>query len=456
MLQTAAGGFGALAFASIFADLARAGAPATDPLAPRAPHFPAKAKNVIFLYATGGVSHVDTFDYKPALYASAGKTFGVGAQSSQNGKTLYLKRPHWGFKQYGRSGIHIADIFPNLGKCADDLCVIRSMFSESLGHDKATLCAHTGSITVARPSMGSWVSYGLGTENRNLPSFVVLNQGLPYEGPANWGSDFLPGCHQGTQVTPGPTPIAGVRPQTADPSLQSMELSLRARLNRRHADGRGADAALEARIRSFETAFGMQRQVPEAFDCASESDETLALYGLPRGVNTGFAWQCLAARRLVERGVRFVEVIDCPSTNNWDSHGTMDDHARLAGIVDRPLAALVQDLKRKGLLDSTLVVWTTEFGRTPAIVNPDGRGREHHGACYSTWLAGAGVKKGHVYGATDDVGATIAEGRVGVHDLHATILHLLGLNHEKLTFRHAGRDFRLTDVEGNVVRDILA
>ena len=446
MLARTAGGFGALALAGMWGDLARAES-VTDPLRPRATHFPAKAKNVIFFFATGGVAHTDTFDYKPKLYQSHGKTFGEGK---------FLKRPHWGFKRYGKCGLPVADIFPHIGQCADDLCVLHSMCSDTLGHDKATLGAHTGSITVARPSIGSWVSYGLGTENRNLPSFVVLAPAAPYSGPQNWGSDFLPGCHQGMHVIPGPTPIAGVRPQVGNRELQAMELGLIGRINRRHADRRAADAALEARIRSFETAFGMQREVPEAFDCGAESDETLAHYGLPRGQSTGFAWQCLTARRLVERGVRFVEVVDFPVVGNWDSHGTMEDHARLAATVDRPLAALIQDLKRRGLLDSTLIVWTTEFGRTPAILNPDGMGREHHGAAYSSWLAGGGIKGGITYGASDDVGHAVAENTVHIHDFHATILHLMGLDHEKLTFRHAGRDFRLTDVEGRVVHEIIA
>jgi hypothetical protein len=448
MLHRAAGGFGALALAGIWGDLAKAASTAGDPLAPRAGHFPGKAKSVIFIFSMGGVSHVDTFDYKPKLYESHGKTFGATGQ--------FLKKPHGGFKQHGRSGLHVADIFPHLGSVADDLCVIRSLTADSPGHDKATLGIHTGSFGFARPSIGSWASYGLGTENQNLPSFVVISPGIPYAGALNWGSDFLPGCHQGTHVIPGPDPVANVKRLVSKDELQAMELDMLGRLNRRHAQQRTADAALEARIRSFETAFGMQREAPQAFDCSQESDDTLALYGLSRGANTGFAWQCLAARRLVERGVRFVELIDFPTGMNWDSHGDMGQHATLAKQVDQPIAALIKDLKRRGLLDSTLIVWTTEFGRTPQIANADGLGREHHNAVFSSWLAGGGVRGGIAYGASDDVGAAVAENRVHVHDFHATILHLMGLDHEKLTFRHAGRDFRLTDVEGRVVHEILA
>ena len=448
MLHRAAGGFGALALAGLWADLAGADSRKADPLIPRATHFPARAKSVIFVFANGGAAHTDTFDYKPQLYAGHGKTYGATGQ--------YLKRPHWGFKQHGKSGLHIADVFPHLGQCADDLCIIRSMTADSPGHDKASLQMHTGSATFARPSIGSWVSYGLGTENQNLPSFVALAAGLPYAGALTWGADFLPGSHQGTWVIPGPRPIANVNKQVPTDALQSMELNLLASMNHRHAEQRAADAALEARIRSFETAFGMQAAAPEAFDTKSESDATLAMYGLERNANTGFAWQCLMARRLVERGVRFVEVIDTGVGMNWDSHGNMDDHAKLAKNCDQPLAALLKDLKNRGLLDETLVVWTTEFGRTPFNASPTAAGREHYPQVFSSWMAGGGVKGGIAHGSSDDVGAQVAEKQVHVHDFHATILHLMGLDHERLTFRHAGRDFRLTDVEGHVVKSILS
>ena len=458
MLHRAAGGFGAIALAGIWSELARANpVAAPDPLAPRMGHFPPRAKSVIFIFATGGVAHTDTFDYKPKLYADHGKTMAVTDFAGMGSRDLlYLKRPHWGFKQYGKSGAWVGDIFPHTGSVVDDLCIIRSVTGDSPGHDKATMGMHTGSFNFARPSIGSWVSYGLGTENKSLPSFFVITPAPPYAGAQTWGADFLPGSHQGTHVVPGPDPVANVTRRVPADELQQMELELLGKVNRRHLEKRSADAALEARIRSFETAFGMQREAPAAFDFSGETDETLALYGLQRGQNTGFGWQCLAARRLVERGVRFVELMDVGSSNNWDSHGDMDDHARLAKNTDQPTAALIKDLKRRGMLDETLVVWTTEFGRTPYIATATGKGREHHNPVFSSWLAGGGVRPGLVYGASDDIGAAVAEKKVHVHDLHATILHLLGLDHEKLTYRFQGRDFRLTDVAGDVVRGILA
>src|SRR5688572_33234391 len=328
------------------------------------------------------------------------------------------------------------------------------MHGDSGGHDKATMGMHTGSFNFARPSIGAWVSYGLGTENQNLPSFVVLAPAPPYTGTQAWGADFLPGCHQGTHVVPGRGAIANVTRRAPTDELQQMELELLGHVNREHQRQRAADLALEAQIRSFETAFGMQKAAPEAFDLSGESDETLELYGVNRSKGEGFGWQCLMARRLAERGVRFIQLLDTGSTNNWDQHVDMSQHEPLARNVDRPLAGLLKDLKRRGMLDDTLVVWTTEFGRTPGEDGPSGRG--HHGACFSSWLAGGGVKGGTVYGATDDIAATVAENPVHVHDFHATILHLLGFDHTKLTYRHAGRDFRLTDVHGNVVKEVLA
>jgi Protein of unknown function (DUF1501) len=418
-----------------------------DPLAPRNPHFPARAKRIIFLYMSGGVSHIDSFDPKPKLIADAGKPAPKGQ---------FLKRPDWEFKPRGRCGTEVSDLFPHIGSCADDLCVIRSMHGDHGNHFEATLGIHTGSVTFARPSIGSWVSYGLGTLNQNLPSFVVLAPKLPYAGGQVWASDFLPPCHQGTRVVPGPEPIQDLIRRAPSAELQGMELGMLQKLNRRHLIAADNDAALAARIRSFETAAGMQIEAPEAFDLSKESDATHDLYGLKRGSTDGFAWQCLVARRLAERGVRFIELIDSGSNNNWDSHGDMHDHVALAKNVDQPIAGLLQDLKQRGMLDDTLVVWTTEFGRTPQVANAGARGREHHPSAYSSWLAGGGVKPGITYGASDDYGIEVAENKVHVHDFHATILHLLGLRHEKLTYRHAGRDFRLTDVYGNVVSDILA
>jgi|HigsolmetaAR201D_1030396.scaffolds.fasta_scaffold10015_2 Arylsulfatase A and related enzymes len=418
-----------------------------DELAPKAPHFTPKAKRVIFLFATGGVSHIETFDPKPALVEAAkeGKT-------APNGKP-YLG-PFWEFSRDSKCGTEVSDLFPWIRKCMDDICVIRSMHGDHNDHAQATLGVHTGSVTFARPSIGSWVSYGLGTENRNLPSFVVLAPALPYAGAQVWSSDFLPGVHSGTLVTPGENPVPNLARRTPTAELQKLEMGLLERFNRKHMAARPGDPKLAARVKSFETAFGMQMEMPDVLDLSKESDATLALYGLERGSTKGFAWQCLVARRLAERGVRFVELIDVGASNNWDAHGDMKTHEPLAKNIDRPIYGLLNDLKSRGMLEDTLVVWTTEFGRSPWPDSP--KGRSHHVSVYSSWLAGAGVKGGITYGASDEYGIKVAEDGVHVHDFHATILHLLGFDHTKLTFRHAGRDFRLTDVAGNVVTKILA
>jgi hypothetical protein len=434
------------------ADAATVSTPAADPLLPRASHFAPKAKRVIFLFMTGGVSHVDSFDYKAKLIADAGKTI----PAFRGGPANYLKAPMFDFKPRGKSGLMISDLFPHIASVADELCVLNSLKSDHGNHFEATLGIHTGSYTFARPSIGSWVSYGLGTLNQNLPSFVVLAPQLPYAGGQVWASDFLPACHQGTRVIPGPEPIPDMFRRTPTKELQDLELSLLGQLNRKHLVKRDVDPELAARIRSFETAAGMQQQAPEAFDLSGESDATLAMYGLKRGETKGFGWQCLVARRLAERGVRFVELIDVGASNNWDAHGDMKTHVPLAKNVDQAIAGLIKDLKGRGMLDDTLVVWTTEFGRTPQVAAKDNKGREHHANVFSSWLAGGGVKNGIAYGKSDDYGQYVAEDQVHVHDFHATILHLLGLDHERLTFRHAGRDFRLTDVAGKVVERIIA
>jgi hypothetical protein len=435
------------------------GADSSDPLATKKPHFPGKAKSVIFLFMSGGVSHVDSFDPKPKLFADHGKqvTFDHPETKNRPGyEKLFLKKPDWKFAPRGKSGIEVSDLFPEVGKQADDLAFIRSMHTSHSNHYNATLGMHTGSFAFARPSLGSWASYGLGTVNKNLPSFLVLAPQMPYAGTQVWAADFLPGAHQGTRVVPGTEPIANLRPRVADTSRQQLELDALKAFNEAHLSSRGEDPALAARIKSFETAFGMQTEMPDALDLSKEDDKTLALYGLKRGQTDGFGWQCLVARRLVERGVRFVELIHTGSSSNWDSHGNMADHGNLAKQVDKPMAGLIQDLKRMGLFDDVLVVWTTEFGRTPFNNTADNKGREHHNWAFSSWLAGAGVKRGAVYGATDEHGMKPAEKPVHVHDFHATILHLMGLDHEKLTYRHAGRDYRLTDVSGEVVKGVLS
>jgi hypothetical protein len=419
-----------------------------DPLAPRAPHFPGKAKRVIFLFMTGGVSHVDSFDPKPALAKAA-------SEGKKGPKDVPFMASPWGSKRFGSSGVEISELFPHMGSIAGDLCIIRSMTGDHNDHFQAALGVHTGSVTVKRPSIGSWVSYGMGTENRNLPSFVVLAPYLPYGGAQVWSSDFLPGAHAGTRLTGGSEPIADLKRRAPSEAAQRLELDLLARYNKLHQESRPGDPALAARIKSFETAYGMQSDMPEVFDFSKESDATLQLYGLDRGQNTGFGWQCLVARRLAERGVRFVELIDTGTNKNWDFHTGLTGMTKLAESVDRPIAGLVRDLKQRGMLDDTLVVWTTEFGRTP-WGSPQSKGREHYNKVYSSWVAGGGIKPGIVYGASDELGVNIAENEVHVHDFHATILRCLGFDHKRLTYRHAGRDFRLTDVHGNVVSAILA
>ena len=439
-------------------ELAAADGGAADPLAPRQGHYPAKAKSVIFLFMTGGVSHVDTFDPKPRLKADVGKEVKADHPEIQDRpgyERIFLKAPQWEFSPYGQCGTEVSSLFPEVGTCVDDIALIRSVHTDHSNHYNATLGMHTGSFAFARPSIGSWVSYGLGALNQNLPSFITIAPRQTYAGTQVYASDFLPGAHQGTLVVPGPQPIANVKPRIGIPR-QELELAALRRLNRQHLAQRSGHALAEARIKSFETAFGMQMAAPEAFDFSGETNATHELYGLERGSTAGFAWQCLAARRLVERGVRFVELIDTGSSGNWDSHGNMMDHVKLAKNVDQPIAALLKDLKARGLLEDTLVVWTTEFGRTPFNNKADATGREHHNWAFSSWLAGAGVKPGIVHGSTDEYGMKPDRDPVHVHDFHATILHLMGLDHEKLTYRHSGRDYRLTDVYGEVVGGVLA
>src|SRR5262245_46162480 len=441
---------GSLLLPGILSRLLAADSPA-DPLAPKKPHYEPKAKCVIFLFSTGGVSHMDTFDYKPKLFSADGKTLGIGGGISTEQRPLL--KPRWQFRPGGKCGTLVSDLFPHLRVRMDDICLVRSMNTDNNEHFQATLAIHTGSYFFARPSLGSWLSYGLGTENQNLPSFVVIAPNLPYAGTQVFANDFLPAYHQGTRVIPGKEPVPNVKRQPGTEDLQELELGFAEALNKSHIKKHAHDTETAARIRTFETAFKMQFEAPEAFDLSKETEKTLDLYGLKRGDTESFGWQCLIARRLVERGVRFVELIDSSSSNNWDSHSDMAQHEPLAKKIDKPIAGLLRDLKQRGMLDDTLVIWTTEFGRTPGQDGAKGRG--HHPACYSSWLAGGGIKPGIAYGATDDISATVAEKKVHVHDFHATVLHLLGLDHEKLTYRHAGRDFRLTDVYGEVVKDIL-
>jgi Protein of unknown function (DUF1501) len=459
-LQQAGGGLGALALRWLLDEQASASTKSPGPLAPRPPHFPARAKSVIYLFMHGGPSHLETFDPKPDLQMLAGQSlpasFGPVATRRKvaHNSLLATRRT---FRKCGQSGIEISDFLPHLADCADDLAVIRSCWADSVNHPQAVYEINTGSILMGKPSLGSWVSYGLGTANQDLPAFLVLPDpgGGIKGGPPAYGAGFLPASHQGTLVRGGARPILDLRPpEGMSPESQRDVLDLVGRLNAHHLRDRSGDAELEARIQAYELAFRMQSEAPEAVDLRAETAETKCLYGLDDSETAEFGTRCLLARRLVERGVRFVQLYS-GDVNGWDAHDNVEtNHKTMCGRTDRPVAGLLKDLKRRGLLASTLVIWGGEFGRMP--MSESGRGRDHnpHGFCY--WLAGGGVKGGTVHGATDAVGLRAQVDRVHVHDLHATVLHLLGLDHKRLTFLHNGRDDRLTDTAGEVIRSILA
>jgi hypothetical protein len=456
MLRQCCAGFGNLALLGLLSQLEReSSAAATNPLASHAPMFPARAKRVIFLFMHGGPSHVDTFDYKPLLIRDSGKPLPFEKPRIQFAKTSNLRKSPWDFKPYGQSGTMISDLFPLTGAFADDLCVLKSIHGTNEAHGGALLKLHTGSDTFVRPSMGSWISYGLGTENQNLPSFITINPSFGHGGVGNWSSAFLPAVHQGTPIGGGmpveKATINYLHDPNGDAAMQRAQLDLLGQMNREHLAKAGADPALEARIESYELAFRMQTEAPEAMDVASETEATKKLYGLDDPKTASFARQCLLARRFSERGVRFVQV----THGYWDQHEDLTkDHGRLAHEVDRPIAGLLHDLKARGMLKDTLVLWGGEFGRTPTLQGTDGR--DHHPHGFSMWMAGGGVKGGLSYGVTDDYGFYCVDQKMHVNDLHATILALLGLDHEKLTYRNAGRDFRLTDVAGRVAKEIFA
>jgi hypothetical protein len=426
-----------------------------QPLAPRPSHGPAKAKNLIVVFLTGGFSHVDTFDYKPKLQTDHGKKVLGRDLRDQTDKPYFLIRSPFQFTPRGQSGMMISELFPHLGALADDLCIICTLHSDIVEHFQATLAMHTGSATVPMPSLGSWLSYGLGTHNPNLPPYVVLAEHMPYAGAQNWDANFLPPHHQGVRFLPGPEPIPDLRSPVPSVTLQELEQIMLRDINDLHARERPHDLNLRARQQSFDTARGMMREAPQVFDLAGETDATLRQYGLERGDNKSFAWQCLIARRLIEHGVRVVELIDTGSNNNWDAHGNMQEHRGKAQRVDQAIAALLKDLKQRGLLSETLLAGCTEFGRTPWGATPNDKGRNHHAKAFTCLLTGAGVKGGMAYGQTDDYGNCIVADPCHVHDYHATILHLMGIDHTKLTYRYAGRDFRLTDVHGHVLQPIL-
>ncbi|MBX9791224.1 MAG: DUF1501 domain-containing protein [Pirellulales bacterium] len=459
-LQRAGCGFGLLALADLLAGEARAGTSVSDdraahPYAVRAPHYAARAKRVIFLYMPGGPSHVDLFDPKPRLAADNGKPLPFEKPKLERTKTGNLLASPWKFARHGESGIEISELLPHTARCVNQLCVIRSLLADNINHTGAALQMCTGEQAFSRPSIGSWLTYGLGTENQNLPGFVVVCPAAVFQGAQLWASSFLPSAYQGTLVRDPKQPIANLGDPTGDLARQRAKLDALRQLNEMHKRDRAIESQLDARIASFELAFRMQRDAPEAFDLASESAATQRLYGIDSPVTDLFARQCLLARRLVERGVRFVQLFDAPMNNAWDHHnGLRESLPARCLAVDQPIAALLTDLKARGLLDETLVLWGGEFGRTPTAEGSNGR--EHHPFGFTMWMAGGGVRGGMVHGATDEFGWHAIDNIVHVHDLHATILHLMGFDHERLTYRYGGRDYRLTDVHGHVVRQILA
>lgn len=455
LLHSSALGFGWLALADML-HASDTAASAPNPLAPRPPHFPAKAKRVIFLFMHGGPSQVDTFDYKPRLDADDGKPLPFAKPRVVSGATGNLLKSPFRFQQHGQCGAWVSDLFPHVARCVDDLCFIKSMHGSNSRHGGALLELHTGSDTFVRPSMGSWITYGLGTENRDLPGYITICPTLTHGGVNNYSSAFLPALYQATPLGNAATPASQVQVPFvhggATRSQQRRELDLLAALEQERAASAGADALTEGRIQSFEMAFRMQAAAPMVQDISRESDKTLAMYGIDQKPTDHFGRQCLMARRFIEAGVRFVQ---CTHSYKWDQHDNLrKGHENNAREVDQPIAALIQDLKQRGLLEDTLVLWSGEFGRTPVAQGKDGRDHNPHG--FTAFLAGGGIKPGIAHGATDDYGYYAVEDKVHIHDLHATILHLLGLDHTQLTYRHAGRDFRLTDVHGNVVQSILA
>lgn len=469
MLRICGNGFGILGLASLLQDeaaaagtppLLGAGGPAAGPLAVRPPMYTPRAKRVIFLFMSGGPSHVDTFDPKPRLSRDSGKPLPFAKPSLERTKTGNLLGSPWTFKKHGQSGIEVSELFPHVAGCVDDICLLRGMVADNINHNGACLQMNTGEQAFSRPSLGSWLTYGLGSENQNLPGFIVISPAQPAQGAPLWTSSFLPAAYQGTLVSNLNDPIVDLKNPEVGLPEQRAELDTLRQLNEIHRRGREEDSRLSGRIASFELAFRMQRDAPEAFDVESESAESKKLYGLDEKHTETFGKQCLMARRLVERGVRFVQVYHTQTAKRsscqlWDQHGGLREELPLnCAATDKPIAGLLKDLKGRGLLEDTLVVWGGEFGRTPTAENADGR--EHHPFGFSMWLAGGGVKGGLAYGNTDEFGWHAVENKVHVHDLHATILHLMGIDHTKLTYRYGGRDYRLTDVYGNVVHDILA
>lgn len=468
-LAQSACGFGMLALADL---MAKNGAIAAESatasrasgsaaLAPKPPHFPARAKRVIFLFMHGGPSHVDTFDYKPELQRRDGEVYGGQIPSQIDAKPKLMASP-WEFKQRGESGLWVSDLLPHIAEVADDLCVVKSVHTRGQSHGQAVGMVNTGSDNLVRPSVGSWVSYGLGTENSDLPSYVAISPASSHGGPRNYGSAFLPAIHQATVVGAngrlGSGKIADLLPPTAksdksgELAVDRNQIDLLQRLNAEHLRRSGPDAQIEGAIESYELAFRMQRTAPEILRIEDEPEHVQSMYGIGEKETENFGRQCLLARRMAEAGVRFIQV---SSGNVWDQHGGLRaGHAKNALATDKPIAGLIRDLKQRGMLDDTLIVWGGEFGRTPIVQGNDGRDHNPHG--FTMMMAGGGTRSGYAHGETDEFGYYAAIDRVHMHDLHATILHLLGLDHQRLTYHYAGRDFRLTDVYGNVVDQLIA
>jgi len=458
LLQSAACGFGYVAFAGL---ASQAAAAERNPLAAKLPHYAPRAKRVIFMFMHGGPSQVDTFDYKPELARLSGQPAPFVKPESDDGarpkKIPPLRESPWKFAQHGQSGRWVSELFPHVARHVDDLCVVNSMHTEGRAHGEATLRLHTGTANFVRPSIGSWVAYGLGTENSNLPGFITIAPPRAHGGVQNYSSAFLPAIYQGTAIGTADVPVKGASiPFLANdklsPALQRRQLDLVQQLNQAHLQRAGDDAQIEGLVQAYELGFRMQAAAPAVIELAQESAATQELYGIGTDATDDFGRQCLMARRFAEAGVRFIQI---STAYLWDQHEKLiSGHEQIARAVDKPIAGLLADLKARGLLDDTLVLWGAEFGRTPYTQGVDGR--DHNPEGYSIWLAGGGVKSGIAYGQTDEFGFAAVENKVHYHDLHATILHLLGLDHERLTYRYSGRDFRLTDVAGRVVHDILA
>jgi hypothetical protein len=460
ILQSSAVGFGHLAMSAMLQGKQGLAADTNTATSPQ--HFLPRARRVIFLFMKGGPSHVDTFDFKPRLQADDGKPLPFAKPRVQFAATGKLLASPWKFRQYGHGGMHVSDLFPHMARHVDDICFLHSVHGTNPSHGGASLKLHTGSDNFIRPSMGAWIHYGLGSENDNLPGFITICPTLAHGGVKNWGSAFLPAEYQGVPLGAASQPSRNARVKyiknpRLPPAVQRMQVDMINELNRDHLGACGMESALEARIQSFELAFRMQSEMPLAQNLDDESASTLEMYGINDRVTEDFGRQCLLARRFAERGVRFIQVTHSDSKVQWDQHGNLRvGHAEKALEVDRPIAALLTDLKQRGLLSETLVLWGGEFGRTPVCEGNSRDGRDHNPEGFTMWMAGGGVKAGLRYGATDEYGYYAVENKFHVHDLHATILHLLGLDHERLTYQYAGRDFRLTDVHGRVHKAILA